>query len=154
MGVDYTAYLVYGIAISDDIELPWSGEKHDGDEEDWWACEVHGYKPSVELYDEHGEYLPGTEGNQEMKDKFYQEWRDEKEAHPFPVDVRWTGTYDTPSFIITLPALKFESYWGSPEKVEDLTVLTKDDKIIRAFVKKYIPEEKSEPAWYLTGIYG
>lgn len=154
MGVDFYGKLVYGIAISEDVKLPWDKEEFDGDPENWWAVEIHKFKPSVKIWDEHGEWLLGIDTDSPEYKAYFMEWGKEKETHPLPVMVVWCGTYDDPSIIISVEDLEIESYWGEFVKVDTLRISPEYDKTISGFVKKYIPEEKSPPSWYLTGIMG
>ena len=72
MGTSTDAIICYGIAVDEEAELPWATAP-DGDIDEWWRKEIHGYTPTFELFTPDGNYIDGVEADASRVDAFFAE---------------------------------------------------------------------------------
>lgn len=151
MSVSTDGQICFGNVYEEDFEFPW--ENHDI--ESWWRKEC-GFKPSVELYDESGEYVNGVKPSQDVIDAYYKEHRDFDLAHVLPVELVNYCSGEFPMWIIAVPSSCRSNNRGYAERFEpgDLTVTKDEIATLRDFCIKYdlIPSE--DAGWYLTSCWG
>lgn len=157
MGESLEGQICYGVTFEEDYEFPWEQDEYGGDIECWWIYEVLGYKPSIEIWDENGDYINGERPPQDVFDAYYEEERKFKEDNQkLPIDLIRYNSYDYPMYIIAVPRTTISSYdseaksfdpnslYVSPEQVENLL----------EFCNKYDLKYQDTPRWYLTGFCG
>jgi len=157
MGVSSNADVTFGIKFEEDFEFPWDDEsKEDYEIEDWWR-DVNGFKHSVEIYDERGEYINDKEPPQEVQDKYYDEQREFDEANPLPLSLENYCSYDYPMYILCIPALGTGANRGYPNSFEPKDLIGKEDehsKILIDFCNKYEIEMPDKPRWWCSSFMG
>lgn len=161
MGTTTNAYISFGIELEEGFEFPW-----EGDIDDWWITEVHGYKPPFRLYTDEGNYLDEHLDSswkfnpeyQHLIDSYYEHKRVFTKTLPkVPVELVDTCSCDYPMYIIAIPSTVTFATRGCPQKLnvdEDFKIDQDDLKAYTDFIKKYIPELDEEPSWFLSSYWG
>lgn len=165
MGVSTDGQICYGVLLGEEGEgeLPWidEGESY-GDLDEWWLSVVLGFRPSLEIYNEQGDYKDGKEPSKEVIDAYYKERRDFIESHPkIPVEVVNSCSGDYPQWILAIPRTVKKAHRGYPEQFVpgSLKVTQKEHDELIAFCEKH----KIEPAnanigtvtgWWLSSYWG
>lgn len=154
MGSCASSQVCFGIPIDDRYELPWVEEGIDI--EDWWE-KVNGFKTSVELYDEDGNYIEENP-KKEVVDAYYTERDTWWDLNPIPVMEVRHSYWEEPEYILavrgsysvidsgeTLDVLSAIANTPNPREIHDL----------KEFMRQYIPEvEICEPTWLISAEYG
>ena len=157
MSVSTNGQICYGLLCEDGTKFPWDAEKYAGDIETWWR-DVHDYRPSVELYDEDGEYLGGQEPSQAQLDTYFAEYHAWYKAHPLPVELVNYCSDDLPMFILAVPTTCLRCERGYPAQFEP-SALTVDIAALgrlEAFCDQYGIEYEidSQLGWWLSSYWG
>ncbi len=158
MGISTNGQLCFGIIYNDGYEFPWDNSPYNGDYEEWWLVEIHGYKPPFQLYDERGEYLNGKEPSKSQRDAYYKHKFEFKKQHPFPVKVGNYCSGDYPMYMIAVPNSFYSNHRGSLIEIDpdQLKVTVEEVNALVDFCKTYCCAEMSEftPKWYLSSYWG
>ncbi len=141
MGISTDGLLIYGVAMPEDIELPWD----QCDEEDWWIKET-GFKASFYPFTEDGKgYAEGVSNGDPRIDAYFNEQSDWMEEHPFPVEIHTHCSGEYPMFIVAPHNCKISASRGNPEidVYSKMTALITPDMrerrlAAREFLKKYV----------------
>ena len=150
MGQSTDASICYGIPFDEGTEFPW--DDYD-DFDDWYLYEVLGYKPSIKLYDDDGEYINGVRPAQNLIDKVYDEKEVFIENNPkCPVELITHCHHEYPMYIIALRDTEQTANRGTVEEVNPL--ITHNPNIITEFLQKYNIEYTQEPKWLLYSYWG
>lgn len=154
MGTSTNGQICFGILFEEDFEFPWS-DAEDGDIENWWIYQVHGFKHDIELYDEKGEYLDGKKPSAEDMEKYYGPKRAFEAAHPLPVELVNYCSGDCAMYILAVPNSTITARRGYPEEFqpERLTVTEQEIKVLTDFCEQHGIEMPSEPKWYLSSLW-
>jgi len=141
MSISTDGQLSFGIALEEDIELPWNNE-NENDIDDWWVYNVLKFKHSV-------------------SDRTVSEYFDEKfkflKKNPLPIKLVYHCSYDSPMFILAVIDKSFEASRGYPKEIkpENLTISQEEISILNNFVEKFNIEIGEEiPRWWLSSIWG
>lgn len=154
MGSCSSAQICFGVPVMNRYELPWVEEGIDI--EDWWE-KTKGFKPSVKLYDEYGNYIEENP-KQEVVDAYYAEIDTWWDLNPIPVMTVRYSHYEEPEYILavrgsysfvdsgeTLDVLPAIASTPNPREIHDL----------KEFIRQYTPEvEICEPTWLMSAEYG
>lgn len=163
MGVSSDGQICYGIPFEEEYEFPWSSEKWDGDEEEWWLYEVCQYKNPFELYDENGEYINGIEPTKEEIDRYYSARNELKKSHPMPVKLEIFRSYNYPMYIVAVPRTCIRCVRGDAIQFnpDTMKVTEEERQSVIDFCEKYCRPSTEyqtfpimDPNWYLTSLYG
>lgn len=156
MGTSTNGQICYGIVIGEDEdqELPWNDEKYEGDIDEWWLIEACGYKPSVELYDDAGNYLNGREPTKEETSRYFEERREFEKAHPLPVVLVNYCSGDYPMYAIATPSSVITANRGNPTLFVPslLDVAREEAEALQRFCAEHGIE--GTPQWMLTSYWG
>lgn len=154
MGVSTDGQISYGIIFEEEFEFPWDNEKYHEEIDDWWLYGVHGFKHSVEIYDETGGYLNGKEPDKETLNRYFTETREFLKAHPLPIAVLNYCSCDYPMYALVLPRTVMTAHRGSPEcfNPETLRVTEEERNALIGFCSTY-GIECGEPAWFLSSLW-
>jgi len=125
-----------------------------GDIEEWWKS-VNGFKPSVEVFDDDGEYINGQEPTDEVMEQWHRERNKWEAHHPLPFELVHHCHGEEPMYILALPGTVFEARRGDPVEVNlpDITGRTQEIEAIRAFCAKH-HMEVDKPSWWLSSYWG
>lgn len=137
----------FGVLLEDIEQLPWNKAKYDYMIDVWWIDYICGFKPSVEIYDENGNYLKDTTAEQipiyiEERTKFEQQY-------PLPLNVVVYGFGDDPQLILSPCELTHHS-WEDPIKLNDISLVVEWTQILLIidFCKEHNIKYKEDPTWY------
>lgn len=153
MGVSTDGQICYGVLFEEGFHFPW-GESYDI--EDWWM-RTSGYKPSVEIYNEKGEYINGVRPERSVLDNYFEERGKFRDEHPVPVEMVNACSYDYPVWIVALKETFFKANRGYPViiKEENIIITEEQRTALLDFFKKFdIDIEGKEPNWYLSSYWG
>lgn len=163
MTVSTDGQICYGIRFEEGFVFPWSDEDENGDptgwdgEEDWWLKGALGWKPTVQVYDEEGQYLPGFNDKSPETKAHFDEYYAFLKAHPFPVAVVNYCSGDYPMYILAVPSSCKSNGRGFPEVFDpaDLTVTAEERQTLLDFCNKYgIDIGDEAPRWWLSSYWG
>lgn len=154
MTVSTNAQICYGVTFDEDFEFPWDDEKYE-EIDDWWLHEVHGFKPSVELFGPDGEYLNGIEPSKEDVSRYFGEQRDFLKAHPLPVGLVNYCSCDYPMIILAVPRTVITARRGYPSAFNpfDLTVALEEREALLKFLSDHGLDQLQNPAWILSSLW-
>lgn len=156
MGVSTNGQICFGVLEEEtDGDFPWEEPPHDGID-DWWLCDIHGFRHSFELFDDAGEWLPGVEADKAKRDRYYAEERGFVDNMPeLPVSFMNACSYDEPVNIIAVPETERTVARGYPEtfRPEELVVSETGLKAFVDFLTTY-GITHPEPRWYLSSFWG
>lgn len=154
VGVSTDGEICYGIKYEEGYEFPWY--EVDLDIEDWWIYEVHGFKHSVEIYDEHGEYINGTIPPVEQIHAYFNERDNFKKEHPLPVELVNYCSEEYPEYILAVPSSLKTASRGYPVEINPsgLVVSEEEKAALVAFCNQYAPGGEDGPKWWLSSYWG
>jgi hypothetical protein len=153
MGVSTDAILCYGISYEEGYEFPW--EKTDGDAEDWYYKTILKWTPSVEIWDEDGDYLNGVRPSSEIISRYYKEWNEFKKNNPMPFEVTRHCSGDYPMYILAVRGTVMTASRGYPRTiyVSDMNAeMYPVDEMLKFLSEHDI--EVSDPKWILASYWG
>lgn len=150
--------ICFGIRTDEDYEFPWDAEKWDGDIEEWWRVEVHGYKPPFELFDEEGMWINGVEQPDGVVREYFKHRRIFDEEHPaIPVELVNDCSNEYHEYIVAVPSTFMVARRGYPKEFNPLDLVV-DERQLAAFTEfcvTYLPDLAiSEARWYLSSYWG
>ena len=153
MGVSTNGQICFGVLCEEGQEFPW--DEYDGEEE-WWL-KICAFKPSLQVYDLHGNRLPGI--TEAQCDKYWEEKRAFAEAHPLPVELVNYCSGDYPMYILAAKDTCQSASRGNAEEFAPakLTVTPEQTEQLLDFCRKHIEWEGGnppEPKWYLSSYWG
>lgn len=155
MTVSTDGQLCFGYLIDEDTVMPWDADPWDGDADDWWFEAILGFKPSKQIYDEHGDYLDGVQPVD--VDQYYAERRDFRAGHPsLPVELVNVCSVDYPQWIIAVPSTCMSCSRGYPERFvpSELAVLPEQIEALEEFLTTHAIDHDGGPSWYLSSYWG
>lgn len=149
MGIDSDAYLVFGINLGEDAELPWYGDDCEGDEEGWWR-DIKGFSPSV---------IPDwladkSEEREAAVNQYFEERQAFDEANPLPVEVVTHCSDYCPMIILGVKGTYKRAWRGDPVEIDPDELKTPDPKQLLDFCKEFGIEFEGEPKWLLCSYMG
>ena len=167
MGMDARAYLIYGVDLGYECDVPWIDDEGDGHLEEyelWWEG-LHGFKPE-DIYDSDGEVMPefiGEDGRLTEEGRYITARANDAQenfwkTHNFPVVVHSLG-YDLTHPILGVPGVKsgITSWDGVKVLDADMFANTHDEEKLvkfKEFIARFFPEFKDvEPRWLLAATY-
>ena len=154
MGQSTDASVCFGIPFEEGTEFPWS-EYNDFD--DWYLYKVLGYKSSIEIYDEKGEYLNGINPSSEMISKYYDEKTKFIKDNPkCPVELITHCYHECPMYIIGSSGTEQTANRGYPQELKNISNQDTDvlSDIVIDFCKKYNIKHDTKPTWLLYSYWG
>jgi len=157
MSVSTDGIICYGIMIGETRDFPWFCDEYYDDPEEWWICEICGYKNPVEIFDENGNYINGKPPSKEDHDLYYNSKFKFKKEHPIPIDVVYTCCDACAEFIIAVPGSVMSARRGDPIVFdpEDLKVSMEQHNKLVDFCRKYLDvTDEDVPKWYLASYWG
>ena len=156
MGMTSTAILFFGVIFPEGYNFPWSNEEIDLDIEDWWIFKVKGFEPSVEIYGEDGDYLPGKKPSEAVIDAYYAERHEFSKAHPLPVEIEYAGA-DGCDFTIVAQWTQCKAWDGDAIEIPE----PRDHKALTTFLEEfckatdeYDEQPSFDPSLRLATYYG
>lgn len=157
MGISTDGQICFGILLDDGIELPWDAEPYDGDIDEWWIREIHGFKPSVEIFDESGMYLNGVAPDQALIDQHFTEISAARTAHPLPVELVNVCHSDEPIWIVAVHDWLLTANRGCPVSFNPADLV--DTKQMRDALRDFvalagIDTGEQQPNWWLSSNMG
>lgn len=154
MGTSTNGLIFYGVALEEDYEFPWSGDR-EGDIEEWWIYDVLGYKPSFEIYDASGEYIDGVKPDNDIISNYHGEKREFLKSNPLPIEIQNYCSGDYPMYAIAVKGTVIEACRGYPVTINpsDLVVTQEQRDTLVGFCARHniIIEE---PVWMLASYWG
>ncbi len=157
MGVSTDGQMCFGVPEEEtDGDFPWREPPYNGDIDDWWLFGIHGFRHSVELFDDAGEWLPGKEADQVQQNRYYAEKREFIDTiPPLPVSFVNACSGDVPEYILIVPETERSARRGYPVvfRPEELVVPEAALKTFLEFLAAY-GITHSEPQWYLSSYWG
>ena len=155
MGTSTNGQICYGVAFEEGYEFPWDVER-DGDIDEWWLYEVHGFKHSFEIYGADGNHLNGREPSREDVSRYFRESRGFAESHPMPVKLVNYCSGDCPMYALAVPSSFIRAGRGCPRGFDPALMAVTDaerDALLKFFADHGI-EAPSDPKWLLTSYWG
>lgn len=153
MGVSTDGMICFGIDFGEETDFPWQVSDYEEIEE-WWLV-VKNYKPSVEIYDENGNYIGDKATQLEVVRNYYKERHDFLEKNPVPVDVVTYCSYDCPMYVLAVPGtLKIASRGDAVELDEFQIDHNKLVDFYAFFTEFGIDIDDKKVTWYLTSLWG
>ncbi len=155
MGQSTNGQLCYGIAFEDGFEFPWD-VKHEGEIDDWWAFEVHGFRHSVELFDDDGNYLNGVEPSKEASRQYFAERDAFAALHPLPISLINYCSGEAPMFMMAVPSSVHSNRRGYPTVIDPSKLTVTDDEVdaLIRFCSAHGISFDDEPHWFLSSYWG
>lgn len=152
MGTSTNAMICYGIALDDEMELPWEAAI-DSDIEEWWRT-LNGYIPPFELFTPEGEYIGGVEPSRERNDVYFAARRAFDAAHPLPIELEMHCSGDYPMWIVAARGTVKTAYRGSPEAFDPQALVCAPDAevALREFCAKHLGVT-DDPRWLLYSLW-
>lgn len=156
MGISTDGQICYGVIFEEGYEFPWDCKEYEYDIEVWWLKTVIKFKPSIELYDENGNYLNGLEPTPAEFSKYYNERRVAFEKNQLPVKLVNYCSSEYPVYILAVPNTYFVANRGYPTNFEPelLQVAPHERQALTDFCEQFSLEYSGAPAWYLSSYYG
>lgn len=153
MSVSTDGQICFGVLLEEGAELPWNDESYDGDIENWWLA-INGFKSSVEIYDEKGEYIGGKRPDDATITKYFDEKHDFLKKHPVLELVNYCSG-DYPMYILAVPRTVLSASRGYPHEFNPSLLYVTDNErnSLVAFCKEH-GLEVGEPRWYLSSYWG
>lgn len=155
MGTSTNGQICYGVVFDEEYEFPWDKE-HDGDIDNWWLYEVHGFKHSFELFDADGCYLNGRKPSGEESSRYFNESMDFAAAQPLPVVLVNYCSGDCPMYVLAVPGTVITARRGFPEEFDPASLAVTDsgrDALLK-FCSDHGIELFQDPTWLLTSYWG
>lgn len=142
------AQLCYGIAFDDDTKFPW-GEN--GNIESWWVG-VIGFKPTVEICDNRGNWIGGTEPSADVIKRYYKEYLDFILENELPIEIVTHGHCDFPVTILAVKETVISAYPGHPKEISasDFQVPLDGKAALLKFCYDYGIEYETGPRWWMS----
>ena len=153
MGDRAKAQICFGIAFEEDHEFPWDNYECI---DDWWVYEVLKFKPTVQIYNDEGNWINGIEPDKKLVDDYYNEKSFVKNSRLIPIELVRHSHYANPMYIIALPGYTIEVDWGELEIInpESFCYDIIEKRVLIDFCKEFNIKFKEDPKWYLTVYYG
>ena len=155
MGQSTDAQLCYGIAFEEGTEFPWTDDKYDNDIDDWWL-EVQGYKPTVEIYDEEGDFINRVNPGDDVVNAYYNERAEfRRTMKPLPVELVTHCSCDYPMHILAVKGTLVTASRGYAEEIDvnNLGVYQEDKDALLKFCGDYGIEYETGPRWWLSSLW-
>lgn len=155
MTVSTDGQICYGILFDEDFKFPWD-DGYDGID-DWWVMGARGFKPSVEIYDEAGEYLNGVRPSDAVYDAYWKERHEFEAAFPCPVSLVNACSHKYPIWILTVEATEKRAHRGFPVTFVPTELVATDAmrEALLNFCKEYhIDIGDKTPQWWLSSYWG
>lgn len=155
MGQSTDAQLCYGIAFDEGTEFPWTDDKYDNDIDDWWLT-IQGFKPTVEIYDEEGNWLNGVSRDDKAVGAYYNERAEfRRTMKPLPVELVTHCSCDYPMHILAVKGTLVTASRGHAEEIDVnmLGVWPRDEAALLNFCDDYGIEYETGPRWWLSSLW-
>lgn len=154
MGTTTNGQICFGIALIEDYEFPWADTHEDGVEA-WWR-EQCGYKPSIELFDEHGAYLNGVKPTAEAIAAYFSEQREFDAARPMPFELVNYCSSECPMYALAVPGTVITARRGYPEKIDPTAFVSDVDADKLSAFMAFCADMGigNDPDWMLTSYWG
>jgi len=155
MGQSTNAQLCYGIAFEEGTEFPWTDDKYAFDIDDWWL-DVQGFKPTVEIYDEEGNWLNGVSRDEETVNAYYNERAEfRRTMKPLPVELVTHCSCDYQMHILAVKGTLITAIRGNPEEInpDKFWLYQEDIDALLEFCGDYGIEYETGPRWWLSSLW-
>ena len=149
--------ICYGVLFEEEQEFPWDETHYSGDGiEEWWR-EESGFVPTIQIYDERGEWKDGIKPPQEQKDLYYRERKEWDVAHPCPVELVNCCSGEFPIWILAVPGTFMKACRGEPRMFDPMTafpgVSFEEKTRLFDFCKKYGLSADGGVGWFLSSLW-
>ncbi len=157
MGTTTNGFIFYGFVFDEDHRFPWMSEDGEGEIDDWWL-KVTGFTPSVDPFDEEGNYKDGPASSPSSIKKYFAE-RDAWQAeYPLPVVVENYCSADFPMYALAVPGTVTTGRRGDPTALP-FGALNKSvslDKVnaFLEFCEKYEIKPPHDLRWFVASYWG
>ena len=161
MGQSTDGLLIYGVALPEEVVLPWEHNE----EGEWWLKES-GYVPTFQPFDGKGEYREGVDKDDPRVNAYFDERNAWRKSHPLPVAIHTHCSCEYPMFIVAPHDCEITASRGDPELdvLPQMEILFKTDILVRqekarVFLKKYLDPLNDEPpselefSWILASLW-
>ena len=153
MGTSTDAIICYGIAVDEEAELPWATAP-DGDIDEWWRKEIHGYTPTFELFTPDGNYIDGVEPDASRVDAFFAERDAFDKQYPLPITLVMHCSGNSPMWIIAAKLTYLSANRGHPQVFDPHQLMYDPDdaSALRKFCATHLGID-TEPQWLLCSLW-
>lgn len=152
MGISTYGRLAFGVVFDADYKFPWDSQR-DGDIEDWWLYEVHGFKHSKVLFDEQGEYLNGVRPPEDDIRQYFAEIAEFLQEHPLPVQEVTLDSVGSVRLMLAVPGTVTIAYGDEPSQILTcaLTAPPPGQQVkLLGFCLEYGLMYSRGPGWFLS----
>ena len=157
MGISLDGQICFGIALDEDVKLPWDNDLFENDPKAWWD-HVLGYTPPFELFTPEGEWIDGVEAPEETVSEYFAARRKFREENPpLPIVIVKHCSYEYPMYIIAAKGTYISASRGWPKAIDWAELQSHANGcVVTDFCVEHdieLPED-SKPKWWLCSLYG
>lgn len=114
MGIFAEGFICLGWKLESELPASCTGSF---DFKKFWL-DAKGFSPSVQLFDEVGNFLNGVQPSAKEEEAYYAERDAFLDAHPVEVDLLNAGSGDDPVWILAIPTCTISVHPGSPKVID------------------------------------
>ena len=148
--------ICFGYKFEEEYGFPWV--ENEDDPEDWWAEDVHNYKPPFKMFTEDGQWVGGKEWPVEKRKDYWLHKENFKENMPkLPFKLVNYCSAECPMYMLATPSSILTARRGYPLEFDprNLKVIESEIKELNAFIAKYdLKPENEAPSWFLSSYWG